>query len=398
MAPPTATSTVQITQDIKKLEVSNNQEQKPEKQVKSKYDTDNVGKYKSPFYSARVEGEDGLLVLKNIERGDLSYPEYEPTWDTKTKFEPYELFEIKDRGLFADKSYKNLLSKDNKDLQTSDLTPKFGTEIKGVQLSELSDAAKDELALLTAERGVLVFRDQDLASKGVEFNVKFAEYFGPLHIHPASGAPKGYPELHLVYRSKDASATESFLKRHTTSVAWHSDVSYEKQPLGTTFLGLLDGPTSGGDTAFVDTQAAYDRLSPEFQQIIERLTAEHSGFEQAEASLRSGGITRRDPVKNIHPVVRTHPVTGKKAIYVNQQFTRDIQELKVEESDAILGFLYNFLSTSIDLQIRAKWEKGTVVVWDNRRASHSALYDWETTERRHLYRLGPRAEKPFLKK
>lgn len=95
-------------------------------------------------------------------------------------------------------------------------------------------------------------------------------------------------------------------------------------------------------------------------------------------------------------MVRKIEATGDKLIYVNPQFTREIKDLKVEESENILNFLYNFLGSSIDIQARAKWEQDTVVVWDNRRALHSALFDWEGDDVRHVYRIAARLEVPFI--
>lgn len=102
-------------------------------------------------------------------------------------------------------------------------------------------------------------------------------------------------------------------------MAWHSDVSYERQPPGTTFLYVLEKPAAGGDTLFVDAAEAYRRLSPAFRQRLHGLRATHSAVEQAAASLARGGVVRRDPVVSEHPVVRTHPATGEKALYVNPQ-------------------------------------------------------------------------------
>lgn len=96
-------------------------------------------------------------------------------------------------------------------------------------------------------------------------------------------------------------------------------MTFEKQPPGTTFLYILDGPTSGGDTLFANMALAYRRLSPEFQKRLHGLRAVHSGIEQVNASLSRGGIARRDPITSEHPIVRTHPVTGEKALYVNPQ-------------------------------------------------------------------------------
>lgn len=104
-----------------------------------------------------------------------------------------------------------------------------------------------------------------------------------------------------------------------SSVAWHSDVSYEQQPPGTTFLYILEKPETGGDTLFVDAVEAYNRLSPLFQERLHGLKATHSGIEQVNSAAARGGIKRREPVVNEHPIIRTHPATGEKAIYVNPQ-------------------------------------------------------------------------------
>jgi sulfonate dioxygenase len=177
-------------------------------------------------------------------------------------------------------------------------------------------------------------------------------------------------------------------------------VTYEINPPSTTFLYILDLPTvdgvaSGGDTLFHSQVQAYNRLSPDFQRFLETLSAVHSGYEQADDARAAGGHVRREPVSNIHPVVRVHPVTGEKALFVNEQFTRYIVGFKKEESDAILKFLYDHIAKSADIQVRVKWEKGTVVVWDNRVTAHSALHDFEPESRRHAVRITPRAEQPI---
>ncbi|KAK9458425.1 hypothetical protein V1511DRAFT_485688 [Dipodascopsis uninucleata] len=340
------------------------------------------------------KSEKGTVEIRITGEEGVKYPHYLPVWDKTTKYEPLKPFDHVDPGSRADSTFTNLLSKDNEQLKVKSITPKFGSEIRGVQLSKLSDAGKDELALLAAQRGVLVFRDQDLIDLTPSEALKYSSYFGRNHIHPTSGAPKGHPEIHLIYRKEDDPIHDTFFKDHISSIAWHSDVTYEQQPPGTTFLAILEGPESGGDTIFADTQEAYERLSPEFRNRLLGLEVLHSGVNQAEVALKQGGIVRRDPVENWHPLIRQHPVTKKKALFVNPQFSRYIKGFKREESDAILQFLYDFLSKSSDLQLRANWEPRTVVVWDNRRAVHSALFDWDTGSRRHALRLTPQAERP----
>ncbi|KAF3403646.1 Alpha-ketoglutarate-dependent sulfonate dioxygenase [Penicillium rolfsii] len=327
-------------------------------------------------------------------KSTASYPHYLPVWDYGEKYPALEPFTHIDHGKDADPSFKDLLPEGSR---IQKLTPTIGSEVTGVQLSKLTAAGKDQLALLVAQRKVVAFRDQDFADLPIQDALDFGGYFGRHHIHPTSGAPEGYPEIHLVHRNNNAWEYDDYLAAKNSSVSWHSDVTYEQQPPGTTFLYLLDGPEVGGDTVFVNQVEAYNRLSPALKERLHGLKAIHSGFEQAEHSLKRGGVDRRDPVKNEHPIVRTHPVTGEKALFVNGGFTRSIVGLKTEESDAILGFLLAHISRGIDYQARIKWAPKTVVIWDtkNRVTAHSAIIDWTTGERRHLARITPQAERPF---
>jgi sulfonate dioxygenase len=264
-----------------------------------------------------------------------------------------------EHGKDADPSFPNLL----KNANVTQLTANIGAEVTGVQLSQLTKEGKDELARFVAQNKVVAFRDQDFAKLPLQEALDFGSYFGRHHIHPTSGAPVGYPEIHLVHRGADDKTSLTYFDERTNSVTWHSDVTYEQQPPGTTFLYLLDGPSAGGDTLFVNQAAAYRRLSPEFRKRLHGLRAMHSGYEQAENSRKRGGIVRRDPVTNEHPLIRTHPITGEKAIFVNPQFTRKIVGYKKEESDFLLNFLYDHIAKGQDFQARVKWAAGTVVVW-----------------------------------
>lgn len=163
------------------------------------------------------------------------------------------------------------------EFSSKDLTSSLGSEVRGIQLSQLSDAAKDELALFVAKKKVVVFRDQDFANLPIQEAVNYAKHFGRLHIHPTTGHPKGFPEVHLVHRSEGDVSSLSYLKNRTNSCTWHSDVTYEAQPPATTFLYLLEGPDVGGDTLFANQVDAYRRLSPEFRRRLHGLKAAHSG-------------------------------------------------------------------------------------------------------------------------
>ncbi|KXT11903.1 hypothetical protein AC579_10493 [Pseudocercospora musae] len=363
-----------------------------DREVESLYQKDkqHSAQYKEAFAQGAKSTKYEIELYGDEKHAPAAYPHYLPYWDD-TKLPPYEPFEAVEPGLNADPTFPNLLA----NATVKDLTANIGAEVDGVQISKLNNAGKDELARFVAEKKVVAFRNQDFADLPIQEALDIAEYFGPSHIHPASGAPKGFPKVHLVHRSASDTTARDYFEERTNSITWHSDVTYEIQPPSTTFLYLLDGPTAGGDTLFCNMAAAYRRLSPEFQKRLHGLKAVHSGHEQAQAALARGSIVRRDPVSNVHPIVRTHPVTGEKALFVNPQFTRRIVGFKKEESDFLLKFLYDHIAFSADIQARLKWEKGTVIVWDNRLTAHTALLDWEDGQRRHLARLTPRAERPF---
>lgn len=348
------------------------------------------------------EGEDvvdkatGILKVSEKQAKFVDYPEWLPSWDPNEKYEPYPEDlnrSYSDRGHLADAQLRSLFPPENKEIKIKKLSPKIGSEVRGVQLSQLDDAAKNDLALFAAQRGVVVFRDQDLKDKGLEFNRQFGSYFGPLHIHPSSGAPQDYPQFHIVYRRKDPEEYKNTFKDKLSVRGWHSDVTYENYPPGPTFFTFLQGPETGGDTIFSDTVEAYNRLSPTFKKVISGLKAVHSSERQALSSRSGGGIERRPPSTVLHPLVRVHPVTKQKSLFV-PGFIEEIHGMKQEESEAILNLLFNHVNFSHDLQVRASYEPGTVVIWDNRRVLHSGTFDWDSGEVRHCYRITPMAERP----
>ncbi|KAI1746467.1 hypothetical protein F4782DRAFT_74457 [Xylaria castorea] len=353
---------------------------------------------KKPAFDSLYKEFQTYYFSKEAEEGKLDgieaakYPHYLPTWDKTQTYPPLEPFEHYEHGKDADTSFPELLPTT---AQVAHLTPTIGTEVRGVQLSSLSDAGKDQLARFVAERKVVAFRNQDFKDLSIPDALKFGGYFGRHHIHPTSGSPEGHPEVHLVHRGAGDTKSDQHFADRVSSVAWHSDVSYEQQPPGTTFLYILDKPETGGDTLFANAAEAYNRLSPLFKERLHGLKATHSGVEQVAVAHSRGSINRREPATNVHPIVRTHPATGEKALYVNPQFTRRIVGMKKEESDAILKFLYDHIGFGADFHTRVKWEEGTVVVWDNRVTQHSALLDWKNGQRRHLARITPQAERPY---
>lgn len=156
-------------------------------------------------------------------------------------------------------------------------------------------------------------------------------------------------------------------QNRVSTTLWHHDQSFERHPPSATILTGLTIPSKcGGDTEYVSMTAAYRKLSPSFREYLETLTALHSGVDQAEESLKKGGsgILRRTPIETVHPVIRVHPGTGEKAIFVNKAFTKHIIGLKVEESEAILSLLYDLIAKSTEFHARVRWEDATVIIWD----------------------------------
>ncbi|KAK6341467.1 hypothetical protein TWF696_008540 [Orbilia brochopaga] len=315
-----------------------------------------------------------------------TYQKYLPIWPND-KYPPLEPFVHVDPGHRADPKFPDLHPPGSKHTL---INPTIGTKITGVQLSSLSDAGKDQLALLAAQRKVLVFRDQDFADLPIDKAVEFGSYFGRLHSHHNSATVEGHPELHIVHRGAGDETWSRFFKGRCSHVSFHTDAIVEVQPAGTTFMYILDLPEAGGDTIFADQVQAYKRLSPGFQERLHGLKAQYGG-----PTGGKNGICRREPIVVEHPLVRTHPVTGEKALFITKGACQGIVGYKKEESDAIIGFLAAHTAGGQDFQVRMKWKKGTVVVWDNRITAHSSILDWETGERRHLARLTPQAERPY---
>ncbi|GME69863.1 unnamed protein product [[Candida] boidinii] len=244
------------------------------------------------YFSKDDEIINGVHNLSKREKSLSNNPEWLPTWDSNQKYPKLLPFKHVDRALFGDAEYENLFKAADGEINHREITPKLGTEVKsGIQLSKLDDKAKNDLALLVAKRGVVVFRNQDLKEKGPAFVKEWGEYFGPLHIHPTSGAPDGFPEFHVVYRRAGEEVEENKKKIfafRNKNVGWHSDVTYELQPPGfTTFINIKT-PKSGGDTIFADTIEAYDRLSPQLKKMLDGLKVAHTSRDQANNSLAQG--------------------------------------------------------------------------------------------------------------
>ncbi|KAI8711610.1 TauD domain-containing protein [Fusarium sp. LHS14.1] len=329
------------------------------------------------------------LAFDTTLHNEYKYGAYLLVYDETTTFPPLQPFEFNDRGLVANKTKSHLFPEGDSNLQVSKITPVIGTEIRGLQLSQLNDLQKDELALLIAERGVVVFRDQDFKDIGTQKQKEFGRYFGPLHIHPTGAHIKDHLEFHNIYLGPDNEYRNESKLDKLSIIGYHSDVSYEHQPPGITILTLLSVPPSGGDTIWASQTAAYARLSTPIKTLLEGLRAEHSGYPQAEKACRDGRHVRREPVKSEHPIARIHP----------PGFTKRIIGLKQEESDGLLKILFKHIAQGQDFQAQVRWEEGTVALWDNRVTAHTAVNDYNVHNPqeglRHGFRITTLADKPI---
>jgi len=263
------------------------------------------------------------------------------------------------------------------------LTPTIGAEVGGVDLGALDDATWAEIEAAFARHIVLFFRGQDISAAD---QLALGGRLGPLHVHPAAPSLPEHPEVMIIHADE-----------HSKVVAgngWHTDVSCDERPPMATILRMTTVPPAGGDTLFASMYAAYERLSAPMQQFLDGLTATHESahvyagrYGNKEEDSRDGEFPRA-----VHPVVRTHPVTGRKALYVNRAFTTRIRELSPTESRALLAFLFAHQENP-EFQCRFCWRSDSVAMWDNRCAQHLAVWDYHPHVR-HGYRVSVVGERP----
>jgi taurine dioxygenase len=269
------------------------------------------------------------------------------------------------------------------------LNPSIGAEIHGIDLDgDLPDEAIADIraALLTYK--VIFFRDQDITQ---EQHIAFGRRFGELEIHPASPADQPNREIFHLRTRPD---TQFFGSRRTGADMWHSDVTWRECP---SFGSILMGrtiPECGGDTMFADMAAAYEGLSPALKEWICTLTAVHDGSIFATLQGKSKeSFWEQFPLQR-HPVVRTHPDTGERILYVNSSFTIHIEGLSAKESDWLLDHLYAQASIP-EYQCRFRWRKNSVAFWDNRVCQHYAVGDY-LPAMRAMERVTIMGDKPYF--
>jgi taurine dioxygenase len=247
------------------------------------------------------------------------------------------------------------------------LNPTLGAEIGGVDLAELDDDTWREIEAAWAEHLVLFFRDQDLPPEAHE---ALGRRIGELHVHPAAPHVEGHPSVMIIHADERSKVV--------AGNGWHTDVSCDERPPSATILHLPIIPETGGDTLFLSTEAAYEALSPAMQDFLADKVAVHESahvyrgrYGSTESDSRDGEFPSAE-----HPVIRTHPVTGRKSLYVNRAFTTRIRGLAAHESRAILDLLFDHLERRPELQCRFAWSPGAVALWDNRSVQHYAVWDY----------------------
>ncbi|KAK7699477.1 hypothetical protein SLS64_011615 [Diaporthe eres] len=293
-----------------------------------------------------------------------------------------------DPGARADKEKKSLFSAATK---VTDLTAYIGTEIEGLQLKDLTDQQKDELALLIAERSVVFFRDQDLSPQQ---QLSLGEWFGEVEVHPQVPQVPGLPGVSIIWPDLMATERAANFRNPGGASRWHTDLVHELQPAGYTHLHIDSAPPVGGDTLWASGYSAYEKLSPDFRKIIDGKQAVYvSAHPYLEREKPEEGPKH---VERIHPLVRVHPATGWKSLFVNRAMTRRIVGLDKAESDVILNYLFDVYEKNVDIQVRFKWTPNTSAIWDNRITIHNASWDYAGKHPRHGTRVTSLAEKPYF--
>lgn len=275
-------------------------------------------------------------------------------------------------------------------LRITPLSSALGAQISGVDISQtlrVEDRDAIEQALLTHQ--VLFFRDQPITPQQ---QARFGAGFGDLHIHPIYPNVPEQPEVLIL----DTAVTDV-----RDNAIWHTDVTFLPTPALGAVLSAKQLPAYGGDTLWASGIAAFEALSAPMQALLDGLTATHD-FTRSFPLERFGNTaedlfrweeTRRKNPPLSHPVVRTHPVSGRKALFINDGFTTRINELEPAESEAILKLLFAH-ATRPEFTIRWRWQENDVAFWDNRVTQHYAVDDYRP-QRRVMHRATILGDVPF---
>jgi taurine dioxygenase len=274
---------------------------------------------------------------------------------------------------------------DYETIKVETVTPRVGAMISGVQIGDdLGNQQFQEIHDALMRHEVIFFRDQHMT---LEQHKAFGARFGALDVHPGSPGPEGHPEVLVIHADENSN--------HVAGDSWHSDVSCIAEPPMGSILHLQKVPEGGGgDTLFASAGAAYDALSEPLKAFLAPLTAIHAGEQVYRGRYKHQGIddTGKTYPESEHPVVRTHPVSGRKSLFVNETFTTRIPQLAKKESDAILRMLCDHIQLP-QFQVRFKWQENSVAFWDNRSVQHHAMWDY-FPEVRSGFRVTVKGDRP----
>jgi taurine dioxygenase len=275
-------------------------------------------------------------------------------------------------------------------IQVTPVARALGAIVSGVDIAEeLSQPVIDHLGELLIEHQVLFFRDQPISPHA---QARFAARFGSLHVHPIYPVLPELPEIMLI------DTHPGFLPDNDN---WHTDVTFSRTPPLAGILAAKRIPSAGGDTLWSSCSAAYEALSEPLRRFLDGLTAQHSVAKsfppdrwQADPAFKERyerAVAKHPPVN--HPVVRTHPVSRRKGLFVNEGFTTHINELSPQESQSVLAFLFAHAARP-EFTVRWSWRVDDVAFWDNRVTQHYAIADY-LPERRTMHRATVNGDAPF---
>ncbi len=270
----------------------------------------------------------------------------------------------------------------------------MGAEIEGVDLATLDDATFEELYRAWLRHHVIVLRDQKITP---EQQIAFAHRFGEIHHHPFMKGMDDYPDILEIVKEPGA--------EYTFGSTWHTDQMFNPQPAKATMLYAHETPSAGGDTMFANMHLAYDALSDGMKGMLAgvKTWCVGDGFRRSGASKRQerykGNAQMaskvRDPgnlqTESAHPLIRTHPETGRKALYLGNH-VQTLHGFEDAEAEPILDFLREH-AVRPEFTCRVNWKPGTITVWDNRSVQHFAVADY--TERRRMHRITICGDTPF---
>ena len=284
-------------------------------------------------------------------------------------------------------TFERPIDKDTLDTGSLDvrpMTPAIGAEIHGIDLGDANIGTRiPEIRAALLKHGVIFFRDQDLTQ---EQHIAFARHFGDLEVHPATPKHQSNPEVLRIAHGPESRGQEN---------NWHSDVTWREKPSLGSILLAREVPECGGDTLFANMHLAYERLSEQMQRFCDGLTAVHDIARVFAKRLGKAPEDLHDKYPPMrHPVIRTHPETGERAIYVNTAFTSHIEGLSADESRWLLDHLYA-TAKDVEIQCRFRWEAGSIAFWDNRVCQHLAVSDYFPA-RRVMERVTIAGDAPFF--